>query len=123
MFAPCVEQNRTAVLSREEGGKSLLKTPAKEQSWPIVLFSPAIQIPMPIAPRAAQILSDLRVAVDHGWLLVGAGANSSQSAAGANPSKLRKGWPFKRVWETRTMPCSPNKAFSSSSSRPSKSML
>ena len=76
---------------------------------------------MPITSRAAQVLSDLGVAVRHERVLVVEGENSSQSAAGAKPSRLRKQWPFMMVREVRTMPWRPKSALWSTSSLPSRS--
>src|SRR5438105_2670567 len=91
VFRPFGEQRNRAVLPAKESAKRLLKAAAEQQCRPGVLFPPALEISIAIASRAAQVLSDLGIAIGHrrsSWLV--AGANSSQSAAGANPSKFRK---------------------------------
>src|SRR5208282_482543 len=64
--SPLLEQNCSAVLTQEVGCQSLLEAPAKEHGSPGVLLSPAIQIPVAVAARAAQILANLGIAKGHG---------------------------------------------------------
>src|SRR5713226_9535721 len=44
----------------------LFKAPVKDHCCARLFFSPSVQIAKTIAPRAAKVLADLGVAIDHG---------------------------------------------------------
>ena len=62
---PFLEQCRRAVPLLEVSAESLLKAAAKDHGRPSVLLAPAIEIAVAIAARAAQVMADLGVAVNH----------------------------------------------------------
>src|SRR5882724_10519525 len=62
---PFPEQRRATILFAEVSSQSILKTPAESHSRASFLFPPAIEVAVTIAARAAQILADLSVAIDH----------------------------------------------------------
>src|SRR5712691_7352091 len=62
---PFFEQHGSTILLRKVGTQSFLKTATKDHRCPGFFFSPAIQIPIAVAAGAAQVLTDLRVAIDH----------------------------------------------------------
>src|SRR5690242_2468281 len=92
-----------------------------------VLLHPAIDVAISVAARATQVMTDLGVAVDHHATSAeerdesGGSLTSSQRSAGAKASRFRKVWPFTVVCESLSTPVRPTRAFSSSSSRPSRS--
>ena len=74
---------------------------------------------MSVAPRAAQVLADLGVAVCHRdassvlereALEIGTADNSSHWLAGAKPSRLMSEMPLITVWLILTTPRSPGRA-------------
>src|SRR6266852_4366068 len=62
---PFLEKHRSAILLTKEGTQSLFKAAAEDHGCPGLFFPPAIQVTVTIAARAAQVLTDLRVAIDH----------------------------------------------------------
>src|SRR6185369_6573616 len=91
--APFLEQDGSRVLPQEEGTQCFLERAAKQHCRANVLLSPSFQIAVTIATRAAQILTNLRIAIDHQatpalGLETGADDSSSHWLAGANPSKF-----------------------------------
>src|SRR6266567_7712710 len=113
------------------GGQRLLKCPAEQQPGTSFLLLPAINVAIPVLPRAGEIVAELGIAVDHhatsgsapsGSLAGGTTINSSQSPAGAKASRFIYVRPFTVVWETLITPWSPTRRLSSSSSRPSSSV-
>src|SRR6266436_7377232 len=62
---PFFEKHRSAILLTKVRTKSLFKAATEDHRRARFLFPPPIQIPVTIAARAAQILADLRVAIDH----------------------------------------------------------
>src|ERR1700682_5607529 len=62
---PFLEQHRAAILFAEVSSQSVLKTAAKSHSRASFFFPPAIEVAVTIAARAAEVLADLRVAIDH----------------------------------------------------------
>src|SRR5579863_665218 len=64
---PLLEQRGSRIFTVEERSQGLFKTTAKHHRGPGFLLSPAIQITVPIAPGAAEVMGDLRVAIGHGW--------------------------------------------------------
>src|SRR6266404_5331942 len=62
---PFFEKHSSAILLRKVGTKSLFKAPTEDHRCSGLFFTPAIQVAVAIAARAAQVLADLRVAIDH----------------------------------------------------------
>src|SRR5713226_3505294 len=62
---PLLEKHSSAVLLTKVGAQSLFKAAAEDHRCPGLFFPPAIQVAVAIAARAAQVLTDLRVAIDH----------------------------------------------------------
>src|SRR5713226_10604769 len=62
---PFLEKHSSAILSTKVGTQSFFKTATEDHRCPGLFFPPAIQVPVAIAARAAQVLTDLRVAIDH----------------------------------------------------------
>src|SRR5260370_113875 len=65
---PFLEKHSSAILLTKVGTKSLFKTATEDHRCPGFFFLPAIQITVAIATRAAQVLTDLRIAIDHRFL-------------------------------------------------------
>jgi hypothetical protein len=65
--APFLEEGCTAILFAKQGGQSSFKAPAKNHRRPRLLFLPSIQIPVPVAARAAKEVADLGVAKNHAF--------------------------------------------------------
>src|SRR5579863_2094464 len=63
--SPLLEERSTAILSTEVSAKSTLKAAAESHGRTGLLFAPAVKIAIAIAARAAEILADLCVAIDH----------------------------------------------------------
>src|SRR5579871_6474903 len=63
---PFLEQSRGAVFSGEEGQQGLFEGPTKQERGSLVLLAPTVQIAVAVGSRAAQVLSDLGVAIGHG---------------------------------------------------------
>src|ERR1700739_1442833 len=62
---PFFEKHSAAILLTEIGTQSFFKAATEDHRRPSLLFPPAIQVTVAIAAGAAQILTDLRVAIDH----------------------------------------------------------
>src|SRR6266851_4391629 len=62
---PFLEKHSGAILLTKVGTKSLFKAATEDHRCPGLFFLPAIQIPVAVAARAAKILANLRVAIDH----------------------------------------------------------
>src|SRR5216684_1713966 len=62
---PFLEKHGSAILLTKVGTKSLFKAATENHRCPGFFFPPAIQITEAIAARTAQILANLRVAIDH----------------------------------------------------------
>src|SRR5439155_14020362 len=62
---PFFEKHSSAILLAKVGAESLFKAAAKDHRCPCLFFLPPIQVAVAIAARAAKILADLRVAIDH----------------------------------------------------------
>src|SRR5712671_7259246 len=62
---PFLEQRCATILFAEVSSQSVFKTSAKSHSRACLLFPPATEVAVTIAARAAEILADLRVAIDH----------------------------------------------------------
>jgi len=58
--APLLLQTCSSVFLLEENGQGLFETTTENHRRPNILFSPAIQIPVPITSSAAEILRNLR---------------------------------------------------------------
>src|ERR1700677_1367169 len=65
---PFLEEHCARVFSVEVGTERSLKAPAKNHRRTRVLFPPTIEIPIPVAAGAAEVLANLSVAVRH-WTL------------------------------------------------------
>src|SRR6266704_3690828 len=63
---PFLEKHSSAILLRKVGTESFFKAATEDHCCPCLFFPPSIQIAVTIAARAAQVLTDLRVAIDHG---------------------------------------------------------
>src|SRR6266849_5614526 len=62
---PLLEKHSSAVLFTKVGTQSFFKAATEDHRCPCLFFSPTIQIAVAIAARAAKILANLRVAIDH----------------------------------------------------------
>src|SRR5437016_1531612 len=62
---PFFEKYSSAILLTKVGTQSFFKAAAEDHRRPCLFFSPPIQVTVAIAARAAKILADLRVAIDH----------------------------------------------------------
>src|SRR6266567_7946441 len=62
---PFLEKHSSAILLTKVGTKSPFKAATEDHRCPCLFFLPAIQIAVTIATRAAKILANLRVAIDH----------------------------------------------------------
>src|SRR5712692_99247 len=62
---PFLEKHSGAILSTKVGTQGFFKTATEDHRCPGLFFPPAIQVTVAIAARAAQVLTDLRVAIDH----------------------------------------------------------
>src|SRR5205807_757357 len=107
---PFLKHGSGCVLAQKEGGQSAFKGASEQHGCPAVLFLPAIEITMTIAPRAGQILADLAIAVYHqatsdpGESSAAVGESSFQRLSGANPSRFRTEMPCAMVWLTFSTP-------------------
>jgi len=63
--SPFLEQNRRAVFSAEVSSEGFLEAAAKQHVGSGVFLAPAFQIAKTVTARAAQILGDLGIAIDH----------------------------------------------------------
>src|SRR5579863_1051853 len=94
---PFAKQHSGSILAQKVGSDGTLKGPPEKHGGPRIFFLPAIEIAMSIAPRAGQILADLRVAVSHQATCEPSrlvGESSSQRPAAAKPSKRSIEDPF-----------------------------
>src|SRR6202158_2969956 len=62
---PFFEKHGSAILLTKVGPQSFFKAATEDHRCPGLFFPPAIQIAVTIAARAAQVLTDLCVAIDH----------------------------------------------------------
>src|SRR5229473_4186298 len=62
---PFLEKHSSAILLTKVGPQSFFKTATEDHRCPGLFFPPAIQVTVAVAARAAQVLTDLRVAIDH----------------------------------------------------------
>src|SRR5712691_2164308 len=62
---PFLEKYSSAILLTKVRTKSLFKAATEDHRCPGFFFLPAIQITVAVASRAAKILANLRVAIDH----------------------------------------------------------
>src|SRR6266481_799361 len=62
---PFLEKHSSAVLFTKIGTQSFFKAAAKDHCGASLFFPPPIQITVAVAARAAKILANLRVAIDH----------------------------------------------------------
>src|SRR6266704_3700543 len=62
---PFLKKHSSAILLRKVGTQSFLKAATEDHRRARFFFPPAIQVTVAIAARAAQVLTDLRVAIDH----------------------------------------------------------
>src|SRR5258708_28462310 len=62
---PFFEKHSSAILLTEMRTQSLFKTATEDHRCPRLFFLPAIQVAVTIATRAAQVLTNLRIAIDH----------------------------------------------------------
>src|SRR5579872_3234687 len=95
---PLTKQHTGSICAQKVGSDGTFKGPPEKHGGPRIFFLPAIEITMSIAPRAGQILADLRVAVSHHVtckpsILVG--ESSSQRPAEAKPSNRSKEVPLR----------------------------
>src|SRR5207248_5260195 len=127
MCTPLLEQDGPGILPQEQRGECLFKGTAEEHVRTDIFLSPPIQVAVLIAAWAGEIATDLGVAVRHQATSEAldfpteADDSSSHWLAGAKPSRFNRDLPFRVVWVILTTPRSPNSAFSSISSLPSKS--
>ena len=63
---PFAKHRVAGVFPSKVGSQSLFKRATKEHGGPVVFLLPTVKIAIAIAPRAGQVLADLRVGVGHG---------------------------------------------------------
>src|SRR5208282_861912 len=63
--SPFLEQGGCGILAMKVGGQGLFEAPAEDHRGPGILLPPSVEVAIAIAARAAQVLADLRVAIDH----------------------------------------------------------
>src|ERR1700732_1352360 len=63
--APFLEEHRCGIFPLEVGTESFFKTAAERHCSARFFLPPAIQIAIAVAPRTAQVLANLTVAIDH----------------------------------------------------------
>src|SRR5713101_3679979 len=66
---PFLKKHSSAILLTKVGTQSFFKAATEDHGCPCLFFPPPIQVPVAIAAGAAQILANLRVAIDHRRLL------------------------------------------------------
>src|ERR1700674_2079327 len=66
---PFLEKHRSAILLTKVGTESFFKAATEDHRRPGLLFPPSIQRAVTVTARAAKILANLRVAIDHHCLL------------------------------------------------------
>src|SRR5260221_3124720 len=62
---PFPKKRSSAILLTKVGTQSFFKAATEDHRCPCFFFLPPIQIAVTVAARAAQVLADLRVAIDH----------------------------------------------------------
>src|SRR6266702_2734728 len=62
---PFLEKHSGAILLTKVGPQSFFKAATEDHRCPGLFFPPPIQVTEAIAARASQVLTDLRVAIDH----------------------------------------------------------
>src|SRR5216683_1739018 len=62
---PFFEKRSSTIFLAKVGTESFFKAATKDHRRPRLFFPPPIQVTVAIAARAAQVLTDLRVAIDH----------------------------------------------------------
>src|SRR6266851_1443801 len=62
---PFLKKRSTTILLTKVGPKSFFKAATEDHRCPGLFFPPPIQVTEAIAARATQVLTDLRVAIDH----------------------------------------------------------
>src|ERR1039458_1913478 len=124
-YAPLFEQHSRRVFTAKKGGDGLLEGLAEKHGGTSVLLLASVEVAVPVAARAAEVLANLGVGVGHrdasavlerGALDTGAADSSAHWLAGAKPSRLTSEMPLITVWLILTTPRSPGKAFSSTCS-------
>src|SRR5207249_7610766 len=125
--SPFPKQDGRCIFVEEVGSQGAFEGSPEEHGGPGVFLLPAVEVAITIAAGAGQVLGNLGVAIVHPatselpTFSSEAVDSSSHWLAGAKPSKFSREVRFTMVWLTLTTPRSPNKAFSSTSSRPSRS--
>ena len=62
---PLAKQDSSRVFAEEVGRQGLFEGSAEEHGGPGILLPPAVEVAMPVASRAGEVLADLGVAVGH----------------------------------------------------------
>src|SRR5260370_36778754 len=62
---PFFEKRSSTIFLAKVGTESFFKAATKDHRRPRLFFPPPIQVTVAIAARTAQVLTDLRVAIDH----------------------------------------------------------
>src|SRR5713226_6671490 len=62
---PFLKKHSSAILLTKVGTESFFKATTKDHRCPGLFFPPPIQVTVAMAAGAAQVLTDLRVAIDH----------------------------------------------------------
>src|SRR5438094_3933032 len=107
---PFTKQRHGWVFMAEISGQGLFKGSAEEHGGPGVLLLPAVEITVAVPARAAKVVANLGIAVDHqatsdpGRSVSATGESSLQSAADAKPPRLRTESPWTVAWLTFTTP-------------------
>src|SRR5580704_15902801 len=118
-LGPFGEQGSRGIFTTEVSAQGAFEGPAKQHGRTSVLLLPAIEVAMPIAARAGQVLADLGVAIGH-QATCGSSRFSGESSfhrpAGAKPSSLGREMPFKTTLPILTTPFKPASWVSSTSS-------
>src|ERR1700676_4322573 len=107
---PLGKQHSARIFSTKECSQRSFEGAAEQHRRPCVLLLPAIKIAMAIAPRAGEVMADLRVAVGHQatcGLSRLAGESSAQRSAGAKPSSRNRNAPLTTMRLIFTTPISP----------------
>src|SRR5215469_10738508 len=126
LLFPLLEECGSWVFSSEIIREGVLEAAAEDHGRSIFPLPPAIEISVSILPGAAKVLANLREAVGH-WEPPATTPSraslemNSHSDDGAKASRLRNTRPASDLWLVRRTPVRPRRAFSSTSSRPSKS--
>src|SRR6516164_6901592 len=126
LLLPLLEECGSWVFSSEISREGVLEAAAEDHGCSIFLLAPAVEVAVAILPRAAKVLANLREAVGHWSPPVTTPSRASwemnsHSLDGANASRLRNVRPASDLRLVRRTPIRPRRAFSSTSSRPSRS--